>query len=228
MKIRTQLTLVVAVVVAAVVAIAGLVIVVRNDRQDRAAVDRMLSERAAAVRAEAIRSGSLPTDGSYAVRLIAAGKLRKQVGTTAQFPLPTTDGFTNVTAGGTEWRSLSETLVSGAQLQILVSLTSQRDRHTDNVLMVDLLVVLAALLSAAGVWFATGWVLRPFQRLIAAARALRPGDRLPPVMSPREVADLSAALNEMLDRVAPAAAPIEPPAPSEGTGEAGMSPEARP
>lgn len=201
MKIQTQLTVVVAAVVAFVVALAGVIIVMRNDHQATDEVDRLLSAKASTVRAAAIRSGDLPTDGSYAVRLIAAGKLVKQVGTSAQFPMPTSDGYTNVASGGTEFRSLSETLISGAQMQILVSLTNVRKQHTSNVLTVDLLVVLAALLSAAGVWFATGRVLRPFQRMIAAARSLGPGDRLPEVRSPREVAELSTTLNAMLDRV---------------------------
>jgi HAMP domain-containing protein len=201
MKIQTQLTVVVAVVVAFVVALAGVVIVMRNDHQATDAVDQLLSDKASVVRTAAVRNGSLPTDGSYAVRLISAGKVVKQVGTTAQFPVPASDGFTNVAAAGSEWRSLSETLISGAQMQILVSLANVREQHTSNVLKVDLLVVLAALLSAAGVWFATGRVLRPFQRLIAAARSLRPGDRLPEVKAPREVAELSTTLNGMLDRV---------------------------
>jgi HAMP domain-containing protein len=201
MKIQTQLTVVVAAVVTFVVALAGVFIVMRSDHQATDQIDQLLSGKAAVVRTAAIRSGDLPTDGSYAVRLISAGKVVKQVGTAAQFPMPTSDGFTNVAAGGSEWRSLSETLISGAQMQVLVSLTNVREQHTSNVLKVDLLVVLAALLSAAGVWFATGRVLRPFQRLIAAARGLRPGDRLPEVTSPREVAELSTTLNAMLDRV---------------------------
>jgi HAMP domain-containing protein len=201
MKIQTQLTVVVAAVVTFVVALAGVFIVMRNDHQATDQIDQLLSGKAVVVRTAAIRSGDLPTDGSYAVRLISAGKVVKQVGTAAQFPMPTSDGFTNVAAGGSEWRSLSETLISGAQMQILVSLTNVREQHTSNVLKVDLLVVLAALLSAAGVWFATGRVLRPFQRLIAAARGLRPGDRLPELTSPREVAELSTTLNAMLDRV---------------------------
>ncbi|NMO54810.1 HAMP domain-containing protein [Actinoplanes sp. TBRC 11911] len=201
MKIQTQLTVVVAAVVTFVVAVAGVLIVMRNDNQATDQIDNLLSSKAAAVRTAAIQSGKLPTDGTYAVRLISAGKVVKQVGTTAQLPLPTSDGYTNVAGGGSEWRSLSETLISGAQMQILVSLTNVREQHTSNVLKVDLLVVLAALLSAAGVWFATGRVLRPFQRLIAAARGLRPGDRLPEVKSPREVAELSSTLNAMLDRV---------------------------
>src|ERR1700754_2864571 len=111
MKIQTQLTAVVAVVVAFVVALAGVVIVMRNDRTATDQVDRLLSDKAAVVRTAAVKSGQLPTDGSYAVRLISGGKLLKQVGTTAQFPMPSSDGYTSVTAAGSEWRSFSETLI---------------------------------------------------------------------------------------------------------------------
>ena len=203
MRLRTQLTLVATGVVALMVALAGLFLVVRVDHRDRAALDRTLAVRAEQVRIAAARNGSLPTDGSYVLRLIADGVLQRQVGSSAGFPLPAPDGYSTVEAGDDEWRSFSQTLVTGAQLQVLISLDDLAEQHTDNVLTVDLLVLLAALLSAAGVWFATGLVLRPFQRLLAAAREIDPADpgqRLPEVTSPQEVADLSAAMNDLLDR----------------------------
>jgi HAMP domain-containing protein len=203
MRIRTQLTLVVTAVVAVAVGIAGLVLVVRNDHRDRDALDRVLATRAAAVRAAAVKSGALPTDGSYTVRLIDNGQVKKQVGSTVGFPLPVENGYSTVGAGDTDWRSLAEPLVSGAQLQVLISLADLKERHTDNVLVVDLLVLLAALISAVGVWFATGLVLRPFQRLLTAVRQLDPADpgsRLAEAGGPREVAELAAAVNALLDR----------------------------
>jgi hypothetical protein len=217
MKIRTQLTLVVTAVVALVVALSGLVIVVRNDHRDRDEVDRVLAAKAATVRAAAVKTGALPTDGTYVVRLVSDGKLRKQAGGTTSFPLTIEDGYSIVEAGDTDWRSFSEVLVGGAQMQILVSLATLKERHTDNVLVVDLLVVLAALLSALGVWFATGLMLRPFQRLLAAARDLGPDERLPEVTSPPEVAQLATALNDLLDRVrsaTPTPTPTPTPAPA--------------
>jgi HAMP domain-containing protein len=216
MRIRTQLTLVVTAVVAVAVGIAGLVLVVRNDHRDRDALDRVLATRAADVRTAAMKSGALPTDGSYTVRLIDKGQVKKQVGATDGFPLPVENGYSTVGAGDTDWRSLAEPLVSGAQLQILISLADLKERHTDNVLIVDLLVLLAALISAVGVWFATGLVLRPFQRLLTAVRQLDPADpasRLTEAGSPREVAELAAAVNALLDRTrsVPAPPPEEAP-----------------
>ena len=203
MRLRTQLTLTVTALVALVVALAGLVIVVRIDHRDRADLDRTLAQRAERVKAAATKNGSLPTDGTFAIRLIANGEMLKQVGSSAGFPLPVSDGYSTVSSGDEEWRSLAQTLVTGAQLQILVSLSGLEEQHDDNVLIVDLLVLLAALLSAAGVWFATGLVLRPFQRLLSAARDLDPADpdqHLPEVKSPREVAELTATLNDLLAR----------------------------
>ncbi|GAB2611862.1 hypothetical protein Aab01nite_67370 [Paractinoplanes abujensis] len=204
MRLRTQLTLTVTALVALVVALAGLLIVVRIDHRDRDDLDRVLAARAEQVRAAAQKNGSLPTDGSFAIRLIQGGEMLKQVGSSAGFPMPAKDGYSTVSSGDDEWRSLAQTLPTGGQLQILMSLDDLSEQHTDNVLVVDLLVLLAAVLSAAGVWFATGLVLRPFQRLLGAARELDPADpgqRLPEVKSPREVAELTDALNDLLSRV---------------------------
>ena len=230
MRLRTQLTLAVTAVVALVVALAGLVVVVRVDHRDRAQLDRILATRVEQVRAAATRNGSLPTDGSYVVRLIADGAVRKQVGSSAGFPLPVADGYSSVEGGDDEWRSLSTTLVTGAQLQVLVSLDDLAEQHTDNVLTVDLLVLLAALLSAAGVWFATGLVLRPFQRLLAAAREIdpaAPGQRLPEASGPREVSELAVAMNGLLDRARGEKA-IETPPPPEPDPAPQPQPEPQP
>ncbi len=213
MRIRTQLTLVVSIVVALVVALAGLIVVIPDDSRNADELDRVLATRAASVRIAAERSGALTTDGTFAIRLIDGGSVRKQVGTAAAFPLPARNGYSTVSVGDTDWRALTEPLVTGAQLQVLVSLAGLEERHTDNVLMVDLLVLLAALLSAVGVWFATGLVLRPYQRLVKAARRLDPADpgsRLA-VGKPREVAELAEVINRLLDRTRNAApAPAEP------------------
>ncbi|MFF5080425.1 hypothetical protein ACFY36_25520 [Actinoplanes sp. NPDC000266] len=203
MRLRTQLTLAVTALVALVVALAGLFVVLRIDGRDQDALDREISSRADRVRVTASKNGTLASDGSFAARLIKGGEVVKQVGSAAGFPLPAPGGYTTVKAGDGEWRSFGETLSSGAQLQILMSQDDLNDQHGSNVRIVVLLVVLAALLSAAGVWFATGYMLRPFQRLLTSARDLDPSDpasRLPEVRSPREVAELASTLNGLLDR----------------------------
>ncbi|SNY62090.1 HAMP domain-containing protein [Paractinoplanes atraurantiacus] len=203
MRLRTQLALAVTALVALVVALAGLFVVLRIDGRDSDALDREISSRADRVRVTASKNGTLASDGSFVARLIKGGEVVKQVGSSAGLPLPVPDGYTTVQAGDGEWRSLGETLPSGAQLQILMSQDDLNDQHGSNVRIVVLLVVLAALLSAAGVWFATGYMLRPFQRLLTSARELDPSDpssRLPEVRSPREVAELASTLNGLLDR----------------------------
>ncbi|MBU2667443.1 hypothetical protein KOI35_28420 [Actinoplanes bogorensis] len=216
MRLRTQLTVIVTALVALVVALAGLVIVLRIDHRDRDDLDRVLAARAEQVRTAATKNGSLPTDGSFAIRLIQDGEMLKQVGSSAGFPMPAKDGYSTVSSGDDDWRSYAETLPTGAQMQILVSLDALKEQHTDNVLIVDLLVLLAAVLSAAGVWFATGLVMRPFQRLLTAARDLDPADpdqSLPEVKSPREVAELTDTLNGLLARArgVPAATAVAAP-----------------
>ncbi len=216
MRIRTQLTLVIPVVVALLVGIAGLVVILRSDNRDADQLDRLLAARVETVRTTATETGALPTDGSFVVRLIAGDELRAQAGSQQGFPLPVRNGYSTVTAGGSDWRSLAEPLVSGAQLQVLISLADLKERHTDNVLVVDLLVLLAALLSAVGVWFATGLVLRPYQRLGAAVQRLDPADpgsRLPEEPGPREVAELASTVNALLDRTRTAAGAAIPPPP---------------
>src|SRR5262249_33824476 len=152
-----------------------------------------LTTRATEVRTAAAKTGSLPTDGTYAVRLIDATGVRAEKGATTKFSLPVKDGYSTVTAAdGTHWRSWAETLKTGAQMQILINLAEVEQQHSGNVRIMDLLVLLAALVAGVGTWIVGGLVLRPLQRLTAGAQALTPDDpegRLPEVTSPPEVAE---------------------------------------
>jgi methyl-accepting chemotaxis protein len=203
--IRVQLTLAITAVVALVVALAGLAIVLYADHRDRDDVDQALATRAAQVRTAATKSGSLPTDGTYAVRLVQGTVVRAEVGSSAKFSIPVKDGYSTVTAeDGSHWRSWSETLKSGVQLQLLIDLKDVEDRHSGNVRMIDLIVLLAAVVAAAGTWLVGGLVLRPLLKLAQGAQAINPddpGQRLPEVTSPPEVAELGTALNGALDRL---------------------------
>lgn len=200
-----QLTLAIAAVVALVVALAGLAIVLYADHGDRADVDRALAARAAQVRTTAAKTGKLPTDGSYAVRLVQGANVRAEVGSTAKFSIPVKDGYTTVTAAdGSHWRSWVETLKTGVQLQVLINLNDVESRHDRNVRMIDLIVLLAAVAAAAGTWLVGGLVLRPLLKLAQSAREIDPDDatrRLPAVTGPPEVAELSESLNGAIDRL---------------------------
>jgi nitrate/nitrite-specific signal transduction histidine kinase len=203
--IRVQLTLAITAVVALVVALAGLAIVLYADHHDRDAVDEALTTRVAQVRTAATKSGSLPTDGTFAVRLLDGTGQRALVGAKTKFSDNVKDGYSTVTAeDGSHWRSWAETLKTGNQLQVLIDLRDVEDQHDGNVRMIDLIVVLAAIIAAAGTWFVGGLVMRPLVKLAQGAQAITPDaptQRLPVVTSPPEVADLGTALNQALDRM---------------------------
>ena len=168
-KIRVQLTLAITAVVALVTALTGAFVVLHADRNDREVIDRALTARVAQVRVAAAKSGTLPTDGSYAVRLLDGTDVRAERGATTKFSIPVKDGFSTVTAeDGSHWRSWAETLKTGAQLQILINLAQAEERHDGNVRMIDLAVLLAALIAGLGTWLVAGLVLRPLIRMAAA------------------------------------------------------------
>jgi HAMP domain-containing protein len=89
-------------------------------------------------------------------------------------------------------------------LQVLTDYSDQQGRHSQAVRLVDLSVLVAILLGGLASWFASGIVLRPLRRLEQGARELRPDDlsgRLPSVKEPREVAEIAASVNALLDRM---------------------------
>jgi len=184
------------------VALAGLAIVLYADHRDRDDVDRALATRAAQVRTTATKTGKLPTDGSYAVRLVQGTDVRAEAGSAAKFSIPVKDGYTTVTAeDGSHWRSRAETLKTGVQMQVLINLKDVESRHDGNVRMIDLIVVLAALVAAAGTWLVGGLVLRPLLKLAENAREIDPAEPTPQHPETDEVADLGDAIDELHERV---------------------------
>jgi signal transduction histidine kinase len=84
--------------------------------------------------------------------------------------------------------------------------------------MIDLIVLLAAVVAAAGTWVVGGLVLRPLLKLAEGAKAVTPDDptvRLPAVTSPPEVAELGNAINTAIDRYAGVAESTRDPAPDD-------------
>jgi signal transduction histidine kinase len=199
MKLRTQLTLAVTAVVVLVVALAGLLVMLRVDDLNGDQVDRALATRTDEISADATRSGALPADNAYAVRLIQNGKVRAEAGPAGTFPLPAGPGYATVTVDGHRWRSLTRVLVTGTELEVLRSLDDVEVSHTGTVLIVDLAVLVAALLAAAGSWYLAGLGLRPLSRL--RDRIAGPGPHPPEVAGPPEVTELAAAVDGALDRL---------------------------
>src|SRR5262245_17392681 len=129
--IRVQLTLAITAVVALVVALAGLAVILYADHRDRDAVDAALATRPEPVRTAATTSGALPTDGSFAIRVLDGTVVRAEVGATTKFSIPVENGYSTVTAAdGSHWRSWAETVKTGAQLQILINLQDVEDNHS--------------------------------------------------------------------------------------------------
>jgi two-component system sensor histidine kinase PrrB len=222
-SVRTQVTASVALIVLVVVALTGLAIALRIDHRDRLDVDGQLMARADRVRADADKLlsdgpgtvhgsadeyGELLAGSQSLVRLLSGGEVVAERGglPAGAIPVPTADGLSTLVIGGQSWRSLVQPLdaAGGDRLQLLQDIQPVEQRLDDNRRLVAIAGALASLIAALGTWVVTGLVLQPLQRLRAGAMGIRPGDlgqRLPRVSRPREVADLSATLNGMLERL---------------------------
>jgi signal transduction histidine kinase len=221
-SIRVQLSIAGASIVFAVVALAGLAIALQINKSDRAQFDAALLDRSS--RADGKFEGSqhdrggpppsehdrerFGTDESF-IRIIAHGQVVEQSGTAPDqvAPMPRGGGFSTVRVGEEPWRSFVRPADGRGdmQVQVLQSLEPLQERTTRNNVLVLIVTVLATVFGAGAGWVTAGILLRPLQRVRAAAVAIRDdrdtGHRLPDVTRPREVADLTDTLNGMLDRL---------------------------
>ncbi|WP_405059705.1 HAMP domain-containing histidine kinase [Kribbella sp. NBC_01505] len=216
-SLRARITASVALLVMVVVALTGLIIAVRIDHRDRVDLDNQLSSRALKVREDVdkllTRGDGHPADdyggllvGSQSlVRLIHGGEVfARGDQPTVDLPVPATDGYLTLHAGDQTWRSLTQTLADGNRLQVLQDLGPVEQRLTANAQLVTVIAIAATLVAGTGVWLVITVLLRPLQRLRAGAAAIRTmdeGRRLPSETGSREVAELSAALNDMLAKL---------------------------
>jgi len=221
--LRARITAAVALLVTVVVALAGLVIVARIDHRDRTDVDRQLAARTEKVQEDADKLleqgdhaggdegqddyGGLLTGSQSLVRVISDGQVVAQRGETPPFPLPVPerDGYSTLEGDGQTWRSLTGPLgTSGDRVELLQDIDPIEHRLSDNIAIVAAVTLLAAAVTAIGTWLITRLLLHPLQRLRTGALAISAdvtGPALPAVDRPREVADLSHALNAMLDQL---------------------------
>jgi signal transduction histidine kinase len=211
-SIRVQLSIAGALIVFTVVALAGLAIALQITKSDRAQFDAALVDRSS--RADGEFEGSLHDRGRFGadesfVRFIARGQVVAQSGQVPDqvVPLPSADGFSTVRVDGEPWRSFTRAVGGRGdmQVQVLQSLEPLEERTTRNNVLVLIVTAVATVFGAAAGWVSAGILLRPLQRVRAAAVAIRDdrdtGYRLPDVTRPREVADLTDTLNGMLDRL---------------------------
>lgn len=217
-SIRAQLAVGVGALVLVIVALAGVVIVAQMDARDRAALDAQLQYRADRVGedlgkvlgehgASTDAYGDLLAGSQSLVRIIADGAVVAERGEVAvgTIPLPVGDGLATLPIDGADWRSLVVSDASGVDVQVLQSLAPLNERLTANTWLVALVTAAATALAIAGGWIVASLVLRPMRDLTTGARRIRDAhdiaDRLPSTTSPAEVAELSATLNDMLERL---------------------------
>jgi two-component system, OmpR family, sensor histidine kinase PrrB len=223
-RLRTQVTLGAALISAVVVALAGLAIAIRIDHQDRSQLDEQLRARAMKVlddshgvgghdplfdEADKPQSEADLLAGTESLTRVLSGSqvvVERGESIAGPIPLPSGTGLSTVTISGQAWRSLVEAMpsVPDGQLQILQSLQPVEQRLADNRRLIAIVAVFATLLTGVGAWFLSGLVLRPLERLRHGAQAIGPGNseqRLPEVRRPQEIAELSATLNSMLQRL---------------------------
>jgi signal transduction histidine kinase len=224
-SLRTQIALSAALLVAAVVALAGVTIALRIEHQDRAQVDQQLRDRAAKAADEADKlvatakdagndrsygeQGGLLAESDTLVRVLIGDAVVEQRGDSVAGRVPPAHaaGLSTITIGAQRWRSLVAPIdgVPDARVQVLQSLAPVEQRLRDNGRVVAVVALGATVLTALGAWLVAGLLLRPLQRLRHGAAAIRGSSevdqRLPAVQRPQEVAELSATLNGMLERL---------------------------
>ncbi|ALJ22176.1 sensor histidine kinase [Microbacterium sp. No. 7] len=227
-SLRSQLAVASAVLILIISALSGLIIVLQMDAHDRETLDGKLQGRLSrelddipktlerssenSPRDPRLDTGGVfggPWSGSETFfRLIDGTEVIALKGELPleQPPLPTADGFSTVTIDDEPWRSLAGTdPATGIRVEVLQSLAPIQQRFESNVLLVSLVTLVAVAIATLGAWLIARFVLQPVARLshgAATIRADHPAEfRLPAVTTPREVAQLSDTLNDMLERL---------------------------
>jgi signal transduction histidine kinase len=229
-SLRGRLTIWITIVVAVVLALAGLVAARDVDRSERAALDERLvrtAELSGATALEAVQQ-ALPTadDRLNAVLSATRTSLRLTLGGASLVntgdPVPPhphlPKGLSSFRSGGVNYRAyvsnLRDPSLGGlARLELTTRLTSLEQRQDSLRNRLLLIGLLALVLAAAGVFVAGGVLLRPLRRLRSAAARIAGeedlGQRVPADRGPSETRALAAALNAMLARLSRSAADRE-------------------
>jgi signal transduction histidine kinase len=229
-SLRGRLTLWIIAVLAAVLALAGLLAAHDVDHSERTALDDRLirtaqlsgSSALAAVQNE-LPSGDKRLDAVLAatgtsLRLTLGGTPLVETGNPVPAHGPLRKGLSSFRSGGVSYRayvtSLRDPSLGGlARLELTTSLTAleQRQESLRDRLLVIGLVALA--LAALGVFVAGGFVLRPLSRLRAGVARIAGeedlGQRVPADRGPSETRALATAFNAMLSRLSRSAADRE-------------------
>lgn len=228
-SLRGRLTLGVLVVLAVVLATAGVLASRYVVGSERDAFDDRLRRTAELSRATALAAVQEEVPGSDrrldAVLAATRTSLRLMLGDTALLdtgapppaagPLPL--GLRTITVDGMEYRAYVTTLrdpnLGGlARLEVVSSLESLRERERELHERLALLGLLALAVAGIGVWFTADRLLRPLGRLRAFASRVAHQDDLAqraPAEGAREVRSLAESFNAMLARLGRSAADRE-------------------
>ena len=230
-SLRGRLTIGITLVLAVVLAGAGLMVSSYVDRSERYAFDDRLQRTAELSRATAVVAieQELPqNDRRLNAVLSASGtSLRLLLGRTVLYELgtpppkgqpPPADGLRTLTAAGERYRSFGlrvrkRSLGGLARLEVTTKL-SPLDARLEQIDRRLAAFGLGALLAGAlGTWFAADVILRPLRRLRAATSNIAGAEdldrRLPGDDGPAELRSLAASFNGMLARLGRSAADRE-------------------
>ena len=228
-SLRGRLTLGITLVLAIVLAGAGLVVSRYVDRSERAALDDRLASIVELSRQTALaaverelpsrdqRLDNVLSATGTSLRLLLDGRELPAFGRPPPPGRPRTrDGFHTFDAGGERYRSYTirlEALGGLARLEVTTRLTPTERKLSELNRRLLAFGAAALLLAALGVWFAADVILRPLRRLRRATAGIAgTGDldrRVPGDVGPAELRSLAASFNEMLARLGRSAADRE-------------------
>jgi signal transduction histidine kinase len=230
-SLRGRLTLGITLVLAVVLAGAGIMVSRYVDRSERAALDDGLKSTAELSRETALAAveQSLPSNDRRLDQVLSAAgtSLRLLLGRRVLLdsgkppagvrPAPR-DGLRTFTAGGRRYRSYAVSLeqpgLGGlARLEVTTGMQDLEDRQSKLNRRLTAFGIGALLLAAAGVWFVANVLLRPLARLRAeTANIASTSDldrRVPGDDGALELRSLAASFNDMLARLGRSAADRE-------------------
>lgn len=216
-SLRGRLTLGLSLVLAAVLAGVGAIVLREVERDQREAVDDRLVRTAELSRATAVRAieetvplgderlNAVLRATSTSVRVTLGGAEIVRTGEPPPQPRALPGGLSTFERRGVRFRGYAVDVGELARLEVTTSLAGVEQRQArlrDRLLLVGAFALLAG---AGGVFFAAGLVLRPLRRLRRTAASVAVDQdlsvRVPADSGPSELRDLAASFNEMLARL---------------------------
>ncbi|HEV2776440.1 MAG TPA: HAMP domain-containing sensor histidine kinase [Solirubrobacteraceae bacterium] len=228
-SLRGRLTIGITLVLAVVLAGAGLVVSRYVEQSERAALDDRLESIVELSRETALsaverelpsrdqRLDNVLSATGTSLRLLLDGRELPAFGRPPPPGRPTPrDGFQTFEAGGERFRAYTirlEALGGLARLEVTTRLTPTERRLSELNRRLLAFGAAALLLAALGVWLAADVILRPLRRLRRATAGIAGTEdldrRVPGDVGPAELRSLAASFNEMLARLGRSAADRE-------------------